>query len=1304
MRFFRPLRVAILSAAALAAVPFVFAAEPDPGTGRPPLVINTDPKPPVSVEGWKVETVLMSPNIESPSVVCALPDGRVLIGEDPLDNKGGKEPVDRILCLWPDGHTSVWSDHMYPVFGMAYIDGKVYVHQFPILSVYDDDDAKGVGTNRKDLISHTGKPTIGGLNDHIPAQIRLAMDGYLYLDTGDRGIWQCKSNVDGKEIELAGGGLARLRPDGTGLEVYCTGTRNHLDVSMTSEDEKFTYDNTDDGHGWWTRFTHMVDGGFYGYPWDYKAPENKNDPYARKAKQEGNGDKPYQPYTLWRAAEYGGGSPTGAIGYTEDALPPEYHDNLFHCEWGKGKVQRFVVERDGGTFKVAKMEDFLKPGGDLRPLGIDVTNDGKGFWVTDWGYGGWHQKKPMVGRLIKVTWTGKDFSTPKPKWYVPAAMGKKFEATTAELIEGLKHPSKRVRMVAQRRLVDRLNDEKGEPRPVERALEKLIDTEAAPDYAKWHALWVLERGPNATGIFTHDFITTHAIDPNTPGLDVKASVSVRRQALRCLGESGQRRNAELVAKCLADRDASIRFYAATALGRMREPKTVPMILSRMAEEQDLFTRFSEFTALRRIGLADSATWSEIVTGLESKSDAVRENTTYAFRNTYDPPLVAALVKEAYDKTKPSAARSAALLSAAELHRQPKPWGGNWWGTQPVGSPRPKKDIDWEGTTSILALIRDSVKDDDAGVRAAALKAMTIAPDPAAANVLVELWNKNQDAATRQLILQALAPSKSPKAAELATAALKDPKAPASLVPDAIAVVREAGGKDAVPVLVGLVGSSTSADVLEPAIDTLGRMKAADAVPAITKHLASEEPRVWNAAVNALQAINNPAAVDALIAAFADKRTDVRKAAVVALGQMKAHAAVPAIVEGLKQKKFSGDATKALTQMPDVKALDVYLASLGEKNFGAVRDARGAIEKIRSEALPLIEQKLEAGQIKPEAIAVLQEIYGNYTPITQWQIIGPFPGDQPDPIDASKLTKAQGDLKTPQGATLAWKKVKGDKEGMVDLGKEIGGSGETAALLFAEVQSKSDREVTMQFGSDDTHTVWLNGEKIAEDLNSSGWKADEQTVKAKLKAGKNIMVIRCGNHGGGWQISAAVAAERSGKLFEARPQVPVASNPKREEYEKFATAHKGDTAKGKIIFIGQTASCIKCHQVSPTEGGLIGPSLVGVGAKYDRAKLVESVLYPSKQIFDGFQQTIIKTKDDDVIAGIVKSESDSEITLYDSAAQKIVVKKSDVKSRKVSELSAMPEGLEQAMSPQDFADLISYLETLKEGGIPSPAKK
>ena len=112
------------------------------------------------------------------------------------------------------------------------------------------------------------------------------------------------------------------------MEIYSNGTRNHLDAAINSEDELFTYDNTDDGLGWWTRVTHMVDGGYYAYPYDYKA---------------------HPPYTLWKMTDYGGGSPTGAIAYNEDALPEEYRGNLFFCEWGRSQLLRLRVSRDGGT-------------------------------------------------------------------------------------------------------------------------------------------------------------------------------------------------------------------------------------------------------------------------------------------------------------------------------------------------------------------------------------------------------------------------------------------------------------------------------------------------------------------------------------------------------------------------------------------------------------------------------------------------------------------------------------------------------------------------------------------------------------------------------------------------------------------------------------------------------------------------------------------------------------------------------------------------------------------------------------------
>ncbi|HEX8912304.1 MAG TPA: HEAT repeat domain-containing protein, partial [Humisphaera sp.] len=508
------------------------------------------------------------------------------------------------------------------------------------------------------------------------------------------------------------------------------------------------------------------------------------------------------------------------------------------------------------------------------------------------------------------------------------------------------------------------------------------------------------------------------------------------------------------------------------------------------------------------------------------------------------------------------------------------------------------------------------------------------------------------------------------------------------------------------VLIALVSSDAAPEVVEPAMDTLGNLKAKEAVPAIARRLAATEPQVWNGAVNALQSINDGPAVEALIGALKDKRTDVRKNAAIALGQMKAKDAVPALVEAVQKKQVSGDGVQALTRIADVRAIDVYLAALADKNRGNARDARSAVEKIRGEALPLIEQRLDEGKIKPEAILVLQEIFGSYKPVTNWSVLGPFNPTTPPPFDPAKLDKADGTVKTADGATLTWKKVKANgQDGMLDLGKEVGAAGDADAYLLATVDSKDDREVMIQVGSDDTHRVWVNGVQVADDQNNGSWKPDEETVKAKLRKGRNVIVARAGNKGGGWQFSLAVAAERTGKLFEQKVAPPVAGATKGPDaYAAFAMANAGDAAKGKAIFTGQAAGCVKCHQVSPTEGGLIGPSLIGVGAKYDRAKLIESVVYPSKQIFDGFQQTVIRTKADDVISGIVKSESDTEIEVFDSTATRIVVKKADVKTRKHTDISAMPEGLEQAMTQPEFADLIAYLQSLKEGGAPAPAPK
>src|SRR5688572_2834721 len=416
---------------------------------------------PEPVPGWRMELVAEAPRVKHPSVVACAPDGRIFIAEDPMDislpNANAAEG--RILCLHPNGQTTVFAEKLYAVFGLQYLEGKVYVLHNPKFSVFDDEN--GVGRNRRDLIEQTlPDPSALNWNDHIPANFRLAMDGFFYAACGDKGLYRARG-TDGSTATLSSGGVFRIRPDGSQLEVHSHGVRNILDVALNAEDEIFTYDNTDE-HDWMGRFTHMVEAGFYGYPHDFI---------------------PRRPYTLWMMDDFGAGAACGAFAYNEDALPAEYHGNVFISDFGKRQVMRVRVERAGATYRVISKEDmFPNPPGDFRPVGITLSPDGKSIYICDWHHRD-EKAQVSVGRLWKLTWTGQDYSAPKPAWYLPAALGETGTVPISELIAGLAHPAQSVRLTAQRKVaVSKATNE----------LSNVLANSTAPALARSHALWALD--------------------------------------------------------------------------------------------------------------------------------------------------------------------------------------------------------------------------------------------------------------------------------------------------------------------------------------------------------------------------------------------------------------------------------------------------------------------------------------------------------------------------------------------------------------------------------------------------------------------------------------------------------------------------------------------------------------------------------------------------------------------------------------------------------------------------------------------
>ena len=622
------------------------------GLGAIPSAAAGLPKVP---EGFQVRLVASVPAVQYPSQVATAPDGSLFVGEDPMDQVGPADrPIDRIL-LFRDGEDPVvFAERLNAIFGMVWHDGDLYVMNMPNLTVLRDTDGDGVADMRRELFTDLGVPAgaPNNFNDHIVSGLQIGIDNYLYISVGDKGV-PGATGPDGRTAQVVGGGTLRCRLDGTGLEVFSTGTRNHLEPNLDARDNLFTYDNTDDGQGWWTRVTHHVDGGHYGYPYDYH-------------------DRPDR--MLPRMAEYGGGSPCGGIVYKEDVWPEPYRGRAIWTEWAKRQVRAFAFAPRGSTFEVADVIEFVEPKavGDFRPLDLALSYDGRTMYIADWGLGGWGNKTEKLGRVYAVTYTGDVATRPR---------GLDSDPIEAQ-IRQLDHPSFNERRRAQTAL-----SKKG--REALAAVSAALADSKTDPVAQRHLVWTLDAIAGGTPEASEPLIAAL----RAPWPDVRA------QAARALGVRAVPIAAGPLMALLADPEHTVQLQAVIALGRIGDPSAVEGLLPVLASS-DTHLAFSARQALRRIG-----DWKATAAGLDSHDPKVRLGTMLTLEMIYEPEAAEALAHYATDPKRPDPERARALALLAEGHRKAPPWDGKWWGTQPTRRPPPAKSIDWEGTPLVLETIR-----------------------------------------------------------------------------------------------------------------------------------------------------------------------------------------------------------------------------------------------------------------------------------------------------------------------------------------------------------------------------------------------------------------------------------------------------------------------------------------------------------------------------------------------------------------------------------------------------------------------
>ncbi|MDB5349990.1 MAG: putative heme-binding protein [Planctomycetota bacterium] len=1209
--------------------------------------------------GWKIAIVAEAPKILFPTAIVAAPDGTVYLGQDPMDMPGPPtKPIDSVVAI-KDGKVSVFADNLWSVMGLEWIDGTLYVVHAPFLSAFTDTDGDGKADKRVDLMTGLGPklPGFSGINDHVPSGIRLGMDGFLYLSFGDKGIPDGVGK-DGTRIRVEGGGVIRIRPDGTGLEVVSTGERNPLSVALSATDEVFTYGNDDDSKKWPNSLTHHIVGAHFGYPYQFlNAPKR----------------------TLPILTGQLGGSGTQGICYNEDGLPADYRGDLFFCDWGLQEVFRYKVEKAGGTYKLVKKSSFIKRGAvpDFRPFSVATSYDGTTLYVVDWAFAGWLASGPQTGRLYRMTYEGPDKVHPAAR-----PTGQDLPSRVA----ALDHPALAARMKAQRDLI------KVGPDAVAPLIERFGKTNR-PRPGRLHALWTLDA---ITAPETRNAVRV----ASRVGLSDE-DAEIRLHAAKVAGIRKDVEAVSSIASLLKDPDAAVRREAAIALGKIGGPTAIAGLMTALGDP-DRFAEWSIEHAIRRLKAWDT---SELTAALldPKRRDAALDLTDEAWSVAVIDALIAA-----FEKTDDTKIRARIVANLAGLHRRYPEWSGNWFGTNPLAGEFPRKTRPWspEGMIRVIVGLTRALGDADTSVRKAAIAGLAETGPPAAAPFRARL-DAETDPANQAALASALGQLHDPAATPTLARWLKDGARPLPVRSAALDALAQIPGRPAAVARLGVLYDKTAPpELLARALPALGQARI---VPPndLASFLEHTTPAVRVAAIASLsyRSPAPPEAKAAILARFADPAPEVRKTAVEAAGTLKIREAIPKLLPLVKNDATRSEATLALCALPDPRALPVYLEAIADRSPEVRRAGENALLAIRDLVGGDLEKGIREKRFNNVAYEAVERVLTRFTPIPVWKVIGPFPRTTAQVFVGEKSIDFRRQHSGVEGRTIAWadrsaqegtgrlivddfKAGTGDKGG---FGYDTNGSPDLASFAYAEIPADKERAAMLLIGSSGSLIVTLNEQVILNYSNFAGrpYSPDSDRLRVVLRKGKNRLLIRSRQGIGSWSFGVQVS-DPAETLFATRP-----GSTSLADLRDHGLRHDGDPIKGRAIFFDPKGiGCVKCHAAGGMGVANVGPDLTGLSLKYDRAEIIRSVLEPSNRLATGYQPVLVAKTDGKVITGLLRAETADYLDLIDSDAKLARVAKADIDERRVGDVSLMPTGLVDTLSKEEFADLIAYLRSLK----------
>ena len=530
-------------------------------------------------DGLEVQVWAQAPLLQNPTNMDIDHLGRVWVTEGVnYRGKARRRPEgDRVVVLEDrdrDGtaETStvfVQEPSLVSPLGIAVFDNVVVVSQPPEMLVYTDVDRDlkfdpEVDTREVRLSGFQGRN-----HDHSLHSVTAGPDGRWYWNSGNCGaVFTDRSGytfritssyMDPKRVAgtasddghvYVGGFTARMRPDGSDVEIIGHNYRNSYEQVVTSFGDVFQSDNDDPPA---CRVSHVLEYGNAGFSsrdgqrsWRADQRRGQSTQIAEWRQED--------PGTMPAGDVYGGGSPTGVAYYENGALGPKWRGLLLTCEPGRNTVFGYFPKRAGASFELERF-DFLTTNSEHKFVGSDFTGgrwDGRlstqfrpsdvcvgsdgAVYVADWfdGRVGGHQTldDSLAGAIYRVA-----EPSHAPPASVPDVEDPRWPAWA------MINPAVNVRFLGLQRVLELGEDAAG--------ILDLVEQSFGDGPVRARAIWARA-------------LLGEAQQREVRALLDHSDASFRLLAFRALRNAGQDA-VSLAAKLCTDEDAYVRAGVATAL-------------------------------------------------------------------------------------------------------------------------------------------------------------------------------------------------------------------------------------------------------------------------------------------------------------------------------------------------------------------------------------------------------------------------------------------------------------------------------------------------------------------------------------------------------------------------------------------------------------------------------------------------------------------------------------------------------------------------------------------------------------------